>query len=1148
MFAMGSPVAGAEETKTSRVAPIEALSPAQQEKALQEFEESTKRLEAIGKGYEYELRATGQAAVRSRQRQLDSAYRRQIDDIETLEHEYRLEAVTMLEKFVRQYPNHPEHTPDAMYRLADLLFERSQVDGFSLREQYDRNMALWRRGKIPAEPEQPTEDYSESVKLYDEILRRFKDFRLTDVVLYKQAYLLNRGGKEREARDAWEKLATTFGEKSQFTAESWLRVGEYHFDNQEWRLAERAYVEASKYPDAKNYPMVLYKLAWTHFMSYDYDRAISGFKDLISRYEVDAKQGKRSVLGEALREEAIQYLARSLAEEDWNGDNEPDADAGVKRALRYLNDKTPAENAILEEYAKSLSELFQTKYFLQSAEVYRTLIERDPNSAKNPDFQEKVIEAYYQANDLDGLRRERERYVAEFGRGSAWANANTANGGVRSRVDRTIETILRQAGTIDHARAQELKASGSEREASAAYLKAAESYKAYIAEYGNRREAYEIRFLLAEALYYGGQYPAASTAYAEVRDFKKQTQYRDRSAYSAVAALEQHIGELVAAKKVDGRVEARDAVEYPPPEERTSEIRRMQPEEVPEVALEWVKQADSYLALNIAAKDTPDFPVTLEYRTGLLYYNFKNFDEARKRFESVVKKHPLKREAAFAAFNIINSYRAENDWPNVEAWSDRIAKDGIGRPEDVAAVKKQVAGFKLGQKFDRAMLLFEEQKFVEAAEEFERVVNEDPASKFMDKALYNAALAYQNAKHWNSAARVFERIATEPHFAGSQYREDSLFYMAENNRKFFAFDRSVGLYAALASSFPKSERAPYALFQAARLLEMQGNFKEAVTMYRKYMTDFSTRDDAAQALYNVGRIFERTGDKNAEIATWREFITRYNAAPGADGKIVEATLRLGDLHKAKNDWKDAERYYQQTIDEAARRKIPEGSMAAAAPAKARFELVENDFRRYERMKLSGSTANQGKILAAKRQMLNDLEAKYVEVFQYKAFDWTVASFVRVGYLYQLFAQMLYDAPDPPGLSDEDMDLFRTQIEEQAIKWENIAIERYAVAVAKARELKIVNEWSQRALKELNTYKPAEYPLFKAEKRQYEFSTDVPAALEPAPAEPAEPVGTEPEPIKVEAPSLNEPGAGQPDSQPGEPEPEPEPSPEPEPQP
>ncbi|PIE65728.1 MAG: hypothetical protein CSA24_02100, partial [Deltaproteobacteria bacterium] len=77
---------------------------------------------------------------------------------------------------------------------------------------------------------------------------------------------------------------------------------------------------------------------------------------------------------------------------------------------------------------------------------------------------------------------------------------------------------------------------------------------------------------------------------------------------------------------------------------------------------------------------------------------------------------------------------------------------------------------------------------------------------------------------------------------------------------------------------------------------------------------------------------------------------------------------------------------------------------------------------------------------------------------------------------------LYAAPAPIGLSDEEMDIFITQIEDEGLKYENIAIERFERTVKESLRLKVTNEWARLALEAINRYKPQEYPLYKDTKK------------------------------------------------------------------
>ena len=79
----------------------------------------------------------------------------------------------------------------------------------------------------------------------------------------------------------------------------------------------------------------------------------------------------------ALREEAIDYLAMSLAEDDWDNDGLPDENAGVARGLGYLSEGKAYEKEVINRYAKALYDLSDKKVG-QAIEVYRHLVGQDP--------------------------------------------------------------------------------------------------------------------------------------------------------------------------------------------------------------------------------------------------------------------------------------------------------------------------------------------------------------------------------------------------------------------------------------------------------------------------------------------------------------------------------------------------------------------------------------------------------------------------------------------------------------------------------------------------------------------------------------------------------------------------------------------------
>jgi hypothetical protein len=165
-----------------------------------------------------------------------------------------------------------------------------------------------------------------------------------------------------------------------------------------------------------------------------------------------------------------------------------------------------------------------------------------------------------------------------------------------------------------------------------------------------------------------------------------------------------------------------------------------------------------------------------------------------------------------------------------------------------------------------------------------------------------------------------------------------------------------------------------------------------------------------------------------------------------------------------------------------------GTQAAAAAAKARFMLIERQFEEYVKLRLTGTSQRKmGADIARKKKLLDELEVAYGEVLPYKALDWTIAASYRAGDIYRDFADTLYKAPEPQGLSDEELEAYVNIIEDEGLKYENIAIERFERTVNESRRLKVTTEWAEKALEAINKYKPEQYPLFKEAKRAATFT-------------------------------------------------------------
>ena len=310
-----------------------------------------------------------------------------------------------------------------------------------------------------------------------------------------------------------------------------------------------AYRAALDFPESKFYDKAIYKLAWTYFQKFDYDNAIETFKRLIRHYDKVAEEAKDKSLAQALRAEAVDYLARSLAEDDWDGDGEPDEEAGVDRAVSYLSNGEGFEEDILKGYAKSLYELHEKERYADAVRVFGLLIERDPLDAENPSIQEKVIAILDIMGERERASEERDRLITRFNPGSEWYLSNRSNGKATAEADELVELAMRQQAQLHHQAAQGFKKRAAVENnpaflanAAVEYQKAAEGYKRYLDSYGVSKYAYDMRYFLGETLFLSGQFEqAAEEAYIAVGDTLGFNKHREDAGFSAIKALESEI-------------------------------------------------------------------------------------------------------------------------------------------------------------------------------------------------------------------------------------------------------------------------------------------------------------------------------------------------------------------------------------------------------------------------------------------------------------------------------------------------------------------------------------------------------------------------------------------------------------------------------
>jgi TolA-binding protein len=958
----------------------------EQVRALREMEAEVDRFTKSGLAYRDAIRSILRREYMQRRREREQGYARQIAEEERLQNEARERAIRLFERFVRRYPDDPTYTPDAMFRLGELYYERSAI-------------AFQDASLAGDTPESGHPDYMPTINLYRELVRRFPTYRRIDGVYYLIGYCLNEMGEMGEARLAWLNLVcanryhytgeslgaadagldedvdagTSMAEAhpaltldptpqsaegepfidpytdcqpvmqgAEFISETWLRIGEYHFDfDYEPHALDRAisaYNRVLADPSDRNYNLALYKVAWAYYRASRYPEAIDHFAQLIDWSDREYERTGRH--GSELRAEAVQYLGITYAYDDWDEDQTPDPEEGLPTGFQRIQDASlmPQDRAWTVEIYYQLGQIyFDEDRYPQAIEVWEYAIRRWPNHHRVPEIINQIARAHERQQHLEEATRMRAT-LADYGQGSDWWEANLDHPIEQRRAEQLAEASLINAAIRHHQAAQRLRRQAVQErdqellaQALAEYNAAATGYREYIQHYHNSPNAYELQYNLADALFWSEQYEEAAVQYAAVRDSNLDDRYLSEAARRVVESLHR----LLEGAEERHEVEIREG----PPEVQPGPPPHVSPVEMPQLVQRMAQAREIYLARVDESHDRERVRPAYDYNNTLLLYNYGWWDQARERFRRIYLERcrgPLaSAEGQVAWVSLRNIAVQLGDTAEVE----RLATDlrerqctftpGEGAPavggadcENLPVDCRDPAnatnpyclacGDITNIRFRRALETYQRARgdtpadqlcpatvspdqvrlFEQSATEMVNAVNDEPNHQDAPRALIQAAVALECTGRNDSAGRIYQRVIDDigPRRAETpeeQQRLDSIlatayFRLAYSANRYFDYDRAIENYRVLADS----QR-----FARSTSPEIPG-----------------MRTDA---LVNAARILEYQQDYNRAAEYYRR-ITASTSGASADDQRT-AAYRVAEMAFRRRDWAGAVREMQAFI-------------------------------------------------------------------------------------------------------------------------------------------------------------------------------------------------------------------------------------------
>lgn len=1037
----------------------------EQTAVLEELSRAIESYEIESREFKREVQLLVEKKYEDKRNTLANSYEKAIRDLEVLERRERLDAIAAFEEFLQRYPNDPRYTPDVMFRLAELYYERSSDEHAVAMRDYEEAVKKLDPEKNPTPPPEPRIDFSKSIALYQRLIKDFPTYKLNDASWYLLGYCQEKQEDFEKARGAYEQLIVLYP-KSKFTTEAWVRIGEYYFDAYDvpdaLPKAAAAYEKAIEDTKHPLYDKALYKLGWVYYRMDRFDDAVSRFLALVDFYEAEAKRKGEEEVGGDLRSEAIQYTAISFVDEKW----------GSLAKAQEVFARLGGRRYEAEIYRRMGDVYFDQTKHPEAIEAYRLVLQKDPLAKDAPQIQQRIVQAYERDRKLEDAFAESSKLSNMFVPGTPWHDKWKRDPDVVGAAGELAEKSLYSTAIYHHQQALVYKQEGKFDQAKIAFETAAKAYQSYLQRFPRSKNAYEMEFYLAECQYNSFQFAEAAKHYAAVRDSSQDVKYQADAAYAAVLANQ---------KQLDLDIKNGTSKAYPvlkstdrPEGEKIVVI------ELTNLEKALIESSDKYVS---KSKPGDDKAPGIAYRAAELFYTHNQFDEARKRFEDIVKTYPKAEVAKFATNLIIESYLIDKNWKAVEEVSARLAAntDVIDPKSDLY---KELTKFKLGGRFKLAEELMGKGQWDDAAKKYLELVAENPKHEFADKALNNAAVCYEKVQRFDSALKIYERIFSE--YPTSVLADAALFRVAVNAEASYDFDKAIEKYQKLVKEYPKAKDRESAIYNTARLLEALQRYNEAAAAYLRYADVYPNSEDAPKNQFRAALIYEKQNDATKEIAALNEFIQKFSSKPAQAELVIDAKKRIGDAYKRTKREAEAKKAYQAAGDEFDRRNLkPDASpIAAEAAAYSRFQLAEFVFAEFDKIKIGGTGKKLADSFTAKKNAVKKVNEAYEQVNKYKRVEWILAAFYRKGYTLERFAQTILETPVPPEikrLGDEAVVTYQDQLAAQTVALEDKATEVYTAAWNEAKKYRVSNEWTKRTLESLNRFRPKEYPMLKEPK-------------------------------------------------------------------
>ena len=992
----------------------------------------------------------------------------------------RAEMNASLQQFMLKYSSSPS-IAQVYLRQAELFYNQASEKFQRDMEEYERIFAENEGKPGFVAPQEPQLKFDASIELYREFIQLFPTHPYMPEALYLLAFTLEENDQLAESIEVWRKLID-LDPRGPLAVEARYRYAESLFYESNFEEAEVQYRAAYESKDAFFMDKSLYKLAWTLYILERYEESIDAFVELLDMQSKNADPDSRVL---SMRGEALKYVAISFTE------------GGGLAALEAWVKKMGGREYDLDLYKALGESYFEKTQFADAAQTWRTIIQRYPNYVQNPDIQERVVQTAGNIKGIVAALEERKAYTDLFGPGTTWVNTFIATDPELVRgVVAKAEQYQYEYATYYHARAQN---NPGTYEYAGHMARAITAYSDFLARFPDASRTAEVLENLAEIRYGQKNWPEAGRLYRRLTQvlldpenevFKRASwdmllAYRNQlQDYEAANPVDKYLADLTAStapkdatavaaeRSLAGKAGARAAAPVASEAAAASRTRRgvgviMQQQgaagpkdlkqqtqggqggnlsDLPAPVMELIDTSEYYLQLYPMGQQTPK----VLYSIGELLMKYRQYERARAYFLRFVRRFPADDYILDAIKYVARTYVEQGQFGRLVDWGREVLDSNLGRNPEIY---KYFAGILSGALFKDAQKFESDKKFLAANRKYQELMSTYPESEYIDEAMKNIPINYQMAAQWDESSRSFKAFADK--YPNDPFAPQAMFQVAVNYGKYMDFESAITAYETVVEKYPKTKEAGDALYNAANIAANLQMLSKAASLYLSYLQKFPGSKDEVEILFFAGDSYYKLGDYRKAIENYKKYLAK--AGETEPDKVVQVYYNLGRAYEQLSELAEVPKWDKLVIDFTNRRLKEGASVVSKYAAEMAFKRAMPEFAKYQAIKLKGNVNQMSNLLTKKIQTLPQVDALFDQVILFKDQFYSSAALHMKGETFMELANTLFDA-EVPEMSEEEMEEYRAQLDEQAYPIEEKALELWKANLNFAVSRGITNEW------------------------------------------------------------------------------------------